>query len=254
VRGQFPEQSEDALISLRWLEAARDPKQLLNDDRTLYAGIDVAEAGNDETVCAIRTAGGRIVAMEAWRGHSRGPVIAFLNQFKDRLEEINFDRTGVGAYFASDFESFGFSNINGVNVGKATQFPDRFKNLKAQLYWALRERFQDGQVSGLTDELALMQLAAIRYQINPRGLIEIESKDDLRKRGVKSPDRAEAIMLAFADRTPGILRYYQELAEAALGNRPPDNPPPPSVVDDDEPGDLMGIYLNERERLAKLRP
>ena len=48
-----------------------------------------------------------------------------------------------------------------------------------------------------------MQLASIRYQINPRGLIEIESKDDLRKRGVRSPDRAEAIMLAFADQTPG---------------------------------------------------
>jgi hypothetical protein len=111
-------------------------------------------------------------------------------------------------------------------------------------------------VSGLTDELALMQLASIRYEINPRGLIEIDSKDNLRKRGIKSPDRAEAIMLAFADRTPGIMRYYQEMAEAAaMGNRPPDNPPPPSVEgDDDEPGDLMKIYLNERERLAKLRP
>jgi hypothetical protein len=55
VRGQFPEQAEDALISLRWLEAARDPKRLANDEQTLYAGIDVAEAGNDETVCAVRT-------------------------------------------------------------------------------------------------------------------------------------------------------------------------------------------------------
>ena len=81
VRGQFPEQAEDALISLRWLEAARDPKPLQNDDQELYAGIDVAEAGNDETVCVVRTAVGRIVALESWRGNSRGPVIAFLNQF-----------------------------------------------------------------------------------------------------------------------------------------------------------------------------
>jgi hypothetical protein len=111
-------------------------------------------------------------------------------------------------------------------------------------------------VSGLTDELAVMQLASIRYQINPCGLIEIESKDDLRKRGVRSPDRAEAIMLAFADRTPGIMRYYQRLAEAAVvGTHPLDNPPPPSVeTDDDESGDLMKIYLQERERLEKRRP
>ena len=155
--------AEDALISLRWLEAARDPKRLLNDEQTLYAGIDVAEAGNDETVCVVRTAGGRIVAMESWRGNSRGPVIGFLNQFKDRLDEINFDRAGVGAYFADDFDHLGFRNVNGINVGEATRFPDRFRNLKAELYWALRERFQEGQVSGLIDELATAQLASIRF-------------------------------------------------------------------------------------------
>jgi len=71
-------------------------------------------------------------------------------------------------------------------------------------------------VSGLTDELALMQLASIRYQINPRGLIEIESKEDMRKRGVKSPDRAEAIMLAFANLTPPISLYYQHRVERAV--------------------------------------
>jgi len=38
-----------------------------------------------------------------------------------------------------------------VNVGQATDFPDRYRNLKAQLYWSLRERFQNGEVSGLDD-------------------------------------------------------------------------------------------------------
>ena len=95
-------------------------------------------------------------------------MIAFLRAFKDRLAEINFDCAGVGAYFATDFDSFGFMNINGINVGEATNFPDRFRNLKAQLYWSLRERFQDGQVSGLDDELTITQLASIRYEINPR--------------------------------------------------------------------------------------
>ena len=111
-----------------------------------------------------------------------------------------------------------------------------------------------GDIAGLTDELAIAQLASIRYRHNARGQVEIESKDEARKRGVKSPDRAEAIMLAFADRTPGIMRYYQDMAEAAeLGYRPLDNPPPSVEGADDDPGDLMQIYLNERERLAKLR-
>jgi hypothetical protein len=95
-------------------------------------------------------------------------VIAFLTTFKDRLEEINFDRAGVGAYFATDFESFGFINVNGINVGEATDFPDRYRNLKAQLYWRLRERFQNGEVSGLDDEVSIAQLASLRYEINPR--------------------------------------------------------------------------------------
>jgi phage terminase large subunit len=245
VLGSFPEQAEDSLIPLRWLEAARAPRDLPNDEAELYAGIDVAEAGSDETVCAVRTRAGRIVALKSWHGNSRGPVIAFLRTFKDRLTEINYDCAGVGAYFATDLDSFGFLNVNGVNVGEATQFPDRFRNLKAQLYWSLRERFQDGQVSGLNDELAIAQLASIRYEINPRGQVQIESKDQARKRGVRSPDRAEALMLAFADRTPGILRYYEELAKAEVEGKKS-----PAIEEAESPADdLMKIY---QDTLAEL--
>jgi hypothetical protein len=229
------------------LEAARAPRDLPNDEAELYAGIDVAEAGSNETVCAVRTRAGRIVALKSWHGNSRGPVIAFLRTFKDRLTEINYDCAGVGAYFATDLDSFGFINVNGINVGEATQFPDRFRNLKAQLYWSLRERFQDDQVSGLNDELAIAQLASIRYEINPRGQVQIESKDQARKRGVRSPDRAEALMLAFADRTPGILRYYEELAKAqAEGKKSP------AIEEAESPADdLMKIYQDTLAELEK---
>jgi len=248
VLGSFPEQAEDSLISQKWLEAARCPKVLQNDEARLYAGIDVAEAGADETMCAVRTRSGRIVAMQSWHGNSRGPVIAFLRTFKDRLVEINFDCAGVGAYFATDFESFGFININGINVGEATDYPERYRNLKAQLYWSLREHFQNGEVSGL-DDVSIMQLASIRYEINPRGQVQIESKDEARKRGVKSPDRAEALMLAFADRTPGISRYYQELSEAqAARERDPSLPQPEP---DTELADICEAELRRLEALEK---
>ena len=58
----------------------------------------------------------------------------------------------------------------------------------------MRERFEMGEVAGLTDELTLSQLASIRYKHNPRGQVVTES--EARKRGGKSPDRAEAVMLA----------------------------------------------------------
>jgi hypothetical protein len=151
------------------------------------------------------------------------------------------------AYFATDFDSFGLMNINGINVGEATDFPDRFRNLKAQLYWNLRERFQDGQVSGLDDDLTTSQLASIRYEINPRGQVQIESKDQARKRGVRSPDRAEALMLAFADRTPGILRYYQARVKAQAEHKKN------SEMAESEPAadDLMKIYQDTLAELEK---
>ena len=63
-------------------------------------------------------------------------------------------------------------------------------------------RAQAGDLAGLTDERAIGQLAGLRYSHNSRGQVVIESKQDARKRGVKSPDRAEAIMLAFAKPRP----------------------------------------------------
>jgi hypothetical protein len=53
-------------------------------------------------------------------------------------------------------------------------------------------------IHGLNDELAISQLASIKWKANLRGLTQIESKDDLKEAGIGSPDRAEAVMLAVA--------------------------------------------------------
>ena len=53
-----------------------------------------------------------------------------------------------------------------------------------------------GGIAGLTDEEMQAQLAGVRYRHTPAGRVEIESKDDARKRGQSSPDRAEALVLA----------------------------------------------------------
>ncbi len=55
----------------------------------------------------------------------------------------------------------------------------------------------------------ISQLATLRFEINPRGQVEMESKEQMRKHGVRSPDRAEALMLCFADRTPAFIRFTE---------------------------------------------
>ena len=62
----------------------------------------------------------------------------------------------------------------------------------------MRERFESGDIDIEDDEELISQLSNIKYKINSRGQIQIESKDDMKKRGLPSPDRADALMLAFA--------------------------------------------------------
>jgi phage terminase large subunit len=244
VLGSFPEQAEDSLISLKWLEAARDPIEVPAHHR-VTVGIDVAGSdGGDETVVAVQAAG-NILALGAWS--LRDPltkVNEFLLPYKPRIEEVNVDVIGVGHNFVPRLEALGYA-CNEVNVGTTTRFPDQFANLKAQLYWKLRELFQDGAIHGLNDELAISQLASIKWKANLRGLTQIESKDDLKKRGIGSPDRAEAIMLAFADRTPNILQYVRQRVkyDQALEKAQAEGKPAPQDWDQGwDPDELSNAY------------
>jgi phage terminase large subunit len=197
VLGQFPQQGDGALISLAWLEAAQRRVVAVPEDTALDAGVDVAEGGENETVLVV-CQGGQIVEKRAWaKADPRGEVAAALRPYRERLRRVNVDKVGVGAYFTKHLQDLGYP-VYGINVGVAARHSQRFANLKAELYWGLRERFELGEIGGLDDK-AVGQLAAVRYDLNARGQVVIESKEAMRKRGVKSPDHAEAILLAFAE-------------------------------------------------------
>jgi phage terminase large subunit len=114
-----------------------------------------------------------------------------------------------------------------INVGDPptdARWPDgktskeRFRNLRAELWWKLRERFEktfayvmyisgdDNGINYPVDELIsipehselIAQLSLPLYFYTDTGKIQIESKKDMQKRGVSSPDFADALVLAFA--------------------------------------------------------
>jgi phage terminase large subunit len=197
VLGNFPAQAEDALLSLAWLEQAKN-RELPVDEGVLDGGLDVAGPGEDETVLAIRC-GPKLIQLQSWtQPDPRGKVLAALEPFKGRIRRLNVDSTGIGYGMARHIADFKY-NVRDVNVGVAARQPEKYANLKAELYWGLRLRFQSGDMSGCFSEKAIGQLAGIRYEHNARGQVVIESKENMRKRGVKSPDLAEAVMLAFAE-------------------------------------------------------
>jgi hypothetical protein len=210
VRGQFPDQAQNALVKLRWLERAKEralrtPVQ--DEATTLVAGVDVG-GGAAETVvyvCESNRHEFKIIGMGAWRCEdTRGEVVRFLAQYRDRLRSVRVDSIGMGYNFGLHLRDERFP-VELVNVGMACESrpewreddpPARFVNLKAQYYQELADAFERDEVHGLTDNITIGQLAGLLYEIDSHGRIKIESKESARARGVPSPDRAEALMLA----------------------------------------------------------
>jgi hypothetical protein len=197
VLGQFPTQAEDALISLDWIEHAKLSEVDLTGDEPVIVGIDVAGPGEDETVAYVRE-GTRVSLLGVWgQADPRGMVLAALAPYRGRNLTVNVDSIGIGYNFGLHLRDQGL-NVQLGNVGESPRDKEKFVNLKAELYWSLRERFQAGDIAGISDEATAAQLLGIRYDHTARGQVRIESKDAAKKRGVKSPDRAEALMLACA--------------------------------------------------------
>lgn len=213
VLGEFPPESSESLIPLAQIEAAALVPALyvpLEDGgEPLVAGVDVAGPGEDETVVVVRQ--GRVVLEVAGSTmpDSRAWVMAILKRWLDRgLVQVNVDSIGIGWNFMlhlrDQFSALADQarvQVVGVNVNERPlthESQQRFANLKAEAYWNLRDRFRDGQIGGITDPILKTQCGSLRYQDgNRRGKTVIESKDELRRRGIDSPDRAEALMLAF---------------------------------------------------------
>jgi len=186
----------------------------------VVAGTDVAGPGKDETVVTIRC-GDSILEQGFWaEADPRGQVVHLLNKWKSRLAAVNVDSIGVGYNFGLHLRDLGFP-VQLINVGESSHNPERFLNLKSCLFWSLRERFQAGQIKGLRDERTISQLALIRYKPNARGQIVIESKEELLRRGVKSPDRADSVMLAFAVRHDPLTAYARSRYKNDLTPEPP---------------------------------
>jgi phage terminase large subunit len=207
IRAQFPTQAQDALISLAWIEAAKTADAPACQHTKLAAGVDVAGPGKDECVgyLVCRDCGG-ILNWSAFISENKGgECAAWLDPYRSRLEVVNCDAAGIGYYFTKHLQDLGFT-VAFINVGESAdenevfgfQEEQRYENLKAQLYWQLRERFQSGAISNLTDDITMSQLSTLKWLITPKGKIAMEKKADMKRRGVESPDRAEALMLAYA--------------------------------------------------------
>jgi len=105
-------------------------------------------------------------------------------------------------------KELGFRNVRGVNVGSRARRPDRYANLRAELYDAVRMKLVKGELALPDDQELVGQLASVRYTFTSAGQMQIESKDVLASRGLPSPDKADALALCFAEVKRATYRIW----------------------------------------------
>lgn len=205
VRGNFPDQAEDALIPLSWLEAAKY-RTVERSGRRLDGGIDVAGGGRAEDVAYVLDMG-HILDLIVSQSHdvdiATGEIMLGLKPWQRELGQVRYDEIGVGSRLGSILRDNGYDAI-GVNVGRPATDTAEFPRLRDELFWELRGLFETGKIAGLLDEDTIAQLAAIRWAPTLDGRIKVESKDDMKARGVKSPDRADALCLGATTSLGGV--------------------------------------------------
>lgn len=162
-------------------------------------GVDVARFGDDESVIAFREgAAGRLLEVigRADLMTLTGKIVAWTRDAKP--ESIKVDADGLGAGVVDRLRELGMPVVE-IHSGERAFTPERFNNLKAEIYWGFRERLLAGDVCLPEDLELLAQLTSCTYKIKSTGQIEITGKDEMKRAGLKSPDRAEAMIYAFAN-------------------------------------------------------
>jgi len=200
VLGLPPIASSDILIPWEWVQAAKARDLVVEPTMPRVLGIDVARYGDDKSIILRR----------------RGPLVEGLSQFT-KLDSRELASWGLGeiadyeaACAAIDVIGWGAGTydimnelapcpILPVNVAEAAGNAEQFTRLRDELWWQIRERFQQGTIAlpDGDDELC-DELSVIKYNFSKtsKEKIKIESKQELRDRGVASPNKADALCLS----------------------------------------------------------
>lgn len=210
VLGQFPKDDEDAVIPRSLVEASVERDVIVAPDDAVIWGLDVARFGSDKTALCRRK--GRKVThkIDTWRGKDTMQVAGIINAMykkvenyeRERPSEIMVDSIGIGAGVVDRLREMGLP-ARGVNVAEAASIDTLYNRLRDELWFKAREWFDGKDVSMLEDEELIEELCAVKYEYTSLGKLKVESKEDMRKRGLPSPDLADAFCLTLAYQTIG---------------------------------------------------
>ena len=199
VLGLPPMSTPDTLIPWDWVMHATTRELLIEAETPRVLGIDVARYGDDKSII-LRRKGPIVEAIAEYaKLDSRELANWALSEIQDYdAAAAAIDVIGWGAGTYDLLNELAPCPILPVNVAEAAGNAEQFSRLRDELWWHIRERFQSGTISIPPDDELIGELTSIKYNFSKtsKEKIKIESKQELRDRGLASPNKADALCLS----------------------------------------------------------
>ena len=206
VYGEFPNAGDDQFISSGVVDDAMNRSKYQDASAPIVIGVDPARFGADATVIAIRQ-GRDIVRIDRHRGDDTmtvvGHIIEAIEEFKPTLVVI--DEGGLGAGIVDRLKEQRYK-VKGVNFGNKSSHPVMYGNKRAEMWGKMKDWLKSASIP--KDRFLKTDLISPMMKPDSRGTIFLESKKDMKARGLASPDAADAICVTFA--FPVAHREYNE--------------------------------------------
>lgn len=204
VLGEFPDQSANTLFPIGTIYTGHNTDIIpLGSDKVIL-GVDVAGFGPDYSTIYVNL-NGNIRFVDKMAKGSAQETVEWIHQTALNIgaDEVRMDASGIGGPLVPDLVNKAATTYQVVAMKGNAASPDRFRWVNARAYWYddLRERMFNGKIDiDPSDKQLADELGIVQYHFKNRlQSLQIESKDDMRSRGLKSPDFADAAVYAAAN-------------------------------------------------------
>jgi phage terminase large subunit len=199
ILGDFPSGESDRLIPFGLAEMAQNREVEVSDDDIVAIGVDTARFGDDENALYVRK-GKKVIDRLFWKKAGTeatiGKIVHMINKHNPTL--VNIDE-GYNPGVIDGLRQLKHK-VNGVKFQGKPKNDKLFANVRAEIFWNLADKFKAGDIQIPGDKTLLKQVTDIKKKpLNRYEQIIIESKEEMKHRGVKSPDRADALALCFME-------------------------------------------------------
>ena len=198
----FSSAAEAQFIPTEMFEDAEARREPPDASMPIVIGVDVARFGDDQSV--ILTRRGRII--EDIRRFNKIDTIALANEVMRWADAVNpamiyVDGVGVGGGVVDYIASAGYS-VRDVQVGAKADDKIRYANKRVELWGEMREWLKNAAFRIPPEEIAILKadLLGPTYKYSITGSCQLEKKEDMKKRGLSSPDVGDALALTFFER------------------------------------------------------